>query len=147
MTKDISGFGVAVTIIASGTFPIGFTVTQFADDSDPLDFAAVNIADKAMGLNGDMITWAKAQPLPMTLNVIAGSTDDISLNILAQANRVGQGKTSAFDLITATVVYPDGTVKVLTGGRMTDAPFGSSIASAGRLKSKTYNFWFANVIG
>lgn len=147
MTQDVTGYGTIVNIIASTTFPVGFTVTQFADDSDPLDFASIQIADKAMGLNGDLITWAKAMPLPMTLSVIAGSQDDLNLQILANANRVSQGKTSTRDEITATVVYPDGSVTTLIQGKITDAMFGKSVSSAGRLKTKTYAFTFQSKVG
>src|SRR4051812_34553091 len=110
MSQDITGFGAIVNIVASRTFPIGFVVTQFADDADPLDASSIRIADAAMGLNGDLITWAKAAPLPVVLNVIPGSPDDLNLAILANANRVGKGKTGANDVITLTCVYPDGTL-------------------------------------
>src|SRR5262249_55612382 len=140
MTTDITGFGTIINIIASTTFPVGFQVTQLADDSDPLDFAAVQIGDTAMGVNGDLIAWARAVSLPMVLNVIPGSQDDINLPLLANVNRVGKGKASPYDLITATVIYPDGTQVTLTGGKMTNAPFGKSISSAGRLKTRSYAF-------
>lgn len=147
MTQDISGFGAIVTIVASNTFPAGLPITQFADDADPLDFASIQIADKAMGLNGDLVVWARANPLPVVLNVIAGSDDDVALGILAEANRVGQGKTSAQDLITLTAIYPDGSLITFSSGRITDAMFGKSIASQGRLKSKAYAFTFQNKAG
>ena len=145
--QDVTGFGVVINIIASNTFPAGFTVTQVADDADPLDFASVKIADTAMGVNGDLIVWAKAVPLPAVVNVIPGSADDINLQILADANRVAQGKASAGDVITMTVIYPDTTVVTLTGGRITDSMFGKSVAGAGRLKTKPYAFAFAAKIG
>lgn len=142
MTQNVSGFGTVVNIVASNTLPVGATITQFADDTDPLDFASVRIADVAMGLNGDLLTWAKAQPLPLVLNVIAGSPDDVTLQTLADANRVAQNKTSANDVITATVIYPDASVVTLGGGRLTEAQFGKSISSASRLKTKSYAFSF-----
>lgn len=142
MTNSISGFGIVVNIIASKTFPVGFTITQFADDADPLDFSSVRVADTAMGLNGDLITWSRATPLPMVLNVIPAGVDDVNLQILADANRVGQGKNGANDIITATVVYPDGSIRVMTGGKLTDSQFGKSVSSAGRLKTKAYAFSF-----
>lgn len=143
MTHDISGFGTVVNLIASNTYPSGVVITQFADDSDPVDFAAIQIADKAMGANGDLLVWAKATPLPMVLNVVAGSPDDENLEILANANRVAYGKASAADVITATIVYPDGSQKNFFGGRITEAPFGKSIAgSSFRLKTKSYTFTF-----
>lgn len=147
MTQDISGFGLQVVLIASTTYPIGLPITQFADDADPINMDAIQIADKAMGLNGDLVAWSRAQPLPMVLNVIPGSADDIALQILADANRVGSGKTSAQDAITATIIYPDGSTIVYRKGRITEAPFGKSVASSGRIKTRTYAFAFEQKAG
>ena len=76
MSTDISAFGIRVQIFASVTFPAGITITQFADDGDSLDVPQQQIADKAMGVNGDLITWSKANPLNLTLNIIPASDDD-----------------------------------------------------------------------
>ncbi|OYW78787.1 MAG: hypothetical protein B7Z19_06540 [Polynucleobacter sp. 32-46-5] len=143
MANDITGYGAVVHINASKTFPIeGLTITQFADDADPLDFASIKIADIAMGVNGDLIGWSRAVPVPMVLNVIPGSDDDVNLQALANANTASQGKSLAYDVITATVVYPDGTSVVCRGGKMTDSSTAKSISSAGRLKTKSYAFAF-----
>jgi hypothetical protein len=61
--QNISGFGLSINIIASNSFPIGLLITEFADDSDPFDLPSIQIADKAMGLNGDLIIWSKANQL------------------------------------------------------------------------------------
>ena len=140
---SVTGFGIVVTLIASKTFPIGLPITQFADDADPIMINDVKIADTAMGLNGDLLAWSKAVPLPMTINVIPGSADDVNLQILANANRVGQGKSSANDVVSATIVYPDASVVVLTSGIVTDAAFGRGVSSSGRQKTKSYSFLFS----
>ena len=57
---------------------------------------------------------------------------------------MAQGKSSAQDVITATVVYPDGTVITLTQGAITDAPFGKSLSSDGRAKTRQFGFMFGN---
>lgn len=144
--NNVSGFSVVVNLTASNTFPTGITITQIADDVDPLDFSSVRVADTSMGVNGDLLAWSRAVPLPMVLNVVPGSDDDLNLQILADANRVGQGKSSANDIINATVIYPDGSVIQLTGGKMTDAQFGKGISSAGRLKTKMYGFSFESKV-
>ncbi len=141
---SVTGFGIVVTLVASNTFPTGLPITQFSDDTDPVLINDVRIADTAMGLNGDLLVWAKAAPLPMTLNVIPGSADDVNLQILANANRVAQGKNSANDVISATIVYADGSTVVLTGGLVTDAAFGRGVQSSGRQRTKTYSFLFSN---
>ena len=140
--NDVSAFGVKVRLVASATFPVGVTITQFADDADPFDLPSIQIMDKAMGVNGDMVVWSKANPISVTLNVIPGSDDDTALSILLEANRVGRGKSSTRDKITITGVYPNGATIVLQEGKITDGMPGQSIASAGRLKSKSYAFAF-----
>lgn len=144
--QDISGFGLIVTVAASNTFPSGFNVTQFADDADPLDSASIALADKAMGLNGDLITWSKAVPVPLVLNVIPGSDDDANLSVLADNNRVGRGKNGARDVITITVFYPNGATALVTQGKLMEAQAMNSVASAGRQKTKMFSFSFENIV-
>ena len=146
MAYDISGFMVEARIIASVTFPSGFSVTEFADDADPFDIGSQQIADSAMSLNGDLVTWSTANPIPLTVNVIPGSDDDRNMAVLLEANRVGQGKTSARDVITwvATLPGPDARTLTLTNGRITDGMVGNGIASSGRFKTKPYIFVFEN---
>jgi hypothetical protein len=147
MVNDITGYGLVVLLTASVTFPAGLSITLFADDADPLDIAAIKIADTAMGLNGDGIKWSRAIMNAMVLNVIPNSVDDVNLAILANANRVSQGATNAKDVITAVITYADGTVITMNNGFITDAPFGSGVASAGRLKTKAYSFSFSSSTG
>lgn len=145
--NNISGFGLSINLVATITFPLGFIITEFADDADPFDLPALQIADSAMGLNGDLIQWAKANPIKATISVIPGSDSDINLALLMEANRVGRGKIGARDIITLAAIYPDGEFITLTNGVITDGLPASSVASAGRLKSKTYNFSFENKVG
>lgn len=145
--QNITGFGAIISLIASNTFPAGITITKFADDADPLDAAQIKIADAAMGVNGDLVTWSKAVPNPVVLNVVPGSLDDVNLSILANNNRVSVGKQSAKDVITLTVAYPDGSTVSFTNGVITDAMFGKSISSAGRLKTRAFAFSFESNVG
>lgn len=142
MAVDISGFGLRVSLSASRTFPSGITITQFSDDADPVDSASVQLRDKAMGLNGDLIAWSKANPITLTLNVIPNTKDDANLQILAGANRAAAGRFPAQDQISVTVTYPDGSVQRLVRGIITDAVIGKPVGSAGRMKTKPYVFAF-----
>lgn len=146
MANNISGFGLQVSLIALPTFPQGIVLTQFADDSDPFDLPSLQIADKAMGVNGDLVTWSRANPITVTLNIIPGSDDDKNMQVLFELNRVGRGKFGTNDKITLTAIYPDGTTLTLTEGKITDGTPGKSVASAGRLKSKSYSFAFENQV-
>lgn len=145
--SDISGFGSQVRIVASTTFPAGFTVTQGADDADFFDVPSQQVADKAMGVNGDLLTWSKATPINITLNVVPDGDDDENLSILLEANRVGRGKLSVRDQITMTITYPDGSLVTYTNGKITDGMTAKSVASAGRFKTRAYMFTFENRIG
>lgn len=148
MSEDVSGVNTVINIVASETFPAGLTITNLADDSDPLDFAAVEIADSSVGANGDLIVWAKANKIPMVVSVIAGSIDDQNLEILFNANRVAYGKVVAGDVISATVLYPDGSMKSPFGGRCISYMPGKSIASGSfRFKTKVYTFVFGDYVG
>lgn len=147
MAYDVSGFGFTINVIASNTFPAGFPLTAFADDVDPFDMPSVDIVDTAMGVNGDMIWWSRAIPLKCKVAVIDGSEDDLNLQVLYELNRVGRGKTSAADIITVTAVYPSGKTISLTGGKLTGGMPSSSVASSGRVKTKTYDFSFEGRAG
>lgn len=143
--NDISTFGARVIVKASQTFPIGIPLSQFADDSDPFDIPSQQIKDKAMGANGDLITWGKANPIVINVSLIAGSIDDNLMSTLLEMNRVGKGKFATRDKIDITVMYGNGAVANFTQGSITDGPPASSASSAGRLKSKTYIFAFENM--
>lgn len=143
--ENITGFGSKVQIVASVSFPAGFTVTQFAGDTDPFDLPSLQIADKEMGLNGDLATWAKAVPTDVSLSVYPGSEDDKNLSIIYEANRVGKGKNSVNDVISMVIASPDGDVVRVVNGVMTDAMPGFSVASEGRQKTKVYIFSFENI--
>lgn len=143
--QDISAFGIRVQVIASETFPSGISITQFADDADPFDAPSMQIRDKAMGVNGDLISWSKANPIPVMLNVVPGGEDDLNLSVLFEANRVGKGKFGARDVISIVALYPDGSVAAFSQGVITDGQPANSAQSSGRLKSKAYAFAFENV--
>ena len=142
---DISGYGLQVRLIASITFPVGMSLTEFADDADPFDLPSLQIRDKAMGLNGDLLVWSKANPINLTINVIPDGVDDTNLAILFESNRVGRGKLNVRDIITLTGIYPDGAIIQLNNGYITDGIPANSVASAGRLKTKPYMFTFQNL--
>jgi len=146
---NVSGFGTSVNILASVTYPIGLQITEFADNSDPLDIPSLQIGDVAMGLNGDLITWSKANPIKVTISVIAQSDNDTALSILVAANRVGRGKISTRDVITMVVSYPGSnrTPVTLINGVITNGVPLSPVSSDGRLKTRSYEFSFESYVG
>lgn len=143
--EEISVFGLTANIVASKTFPQGFVVSAFADDGDPLDSADLEVADTGMGPNGDGLTWSRPMMVDCSINVIPQSPDDMNLQALLDANRVAKGKTSARDIIGIVWKYPNGMTVTLSSGKLISGPVVPSGTSAGRMKSKRYNFRFEQV--
>lgn len=142
MPYDISGTGFTLTIKFSNTFPQGVQITAFADDADPWDAPSLDIATPSMNVNGDLVTFSTPQALLRTINLLPGSEDDTNLSIAYEANRVGRGKRSARDIVTIVANWPDGSTETLSNGKMTTGMSGKSLASAGRMKSRSYGFAF-----
>lgn len=140
--QDVSATGFTLVLKASQTFPNGFTISEVADDADPFDIPAVEIASTAMNVNGDLVTWSSPQPMNATVNVIPASEADKNLSILWDANRAARGKRHARDVITLVASYPDGSTKTFSEGKMTSGMPGGSVASGGRIKSNAYVFAF-----
>jgi hypothetical protein len=143
--EDISVFGLSANLTADTTFPNGLTINAFADDADPLDSPDIDLADMAMGPNGDTVTWTRPQLIEISINVIPQSKDDVNLTCLQDANRVAKGKSSAMDEITMIFTYPNGMVVTCSEGKMVTANVVQSGSSAGRAKSKRYAFRFSQV--
>ena len=146
MSNDVSGLGTSVTFLASKTFPTGFNITNYMDDSDPFGFDAVDTAGFAMGMNGNLITWSKATPTTVTLNVIPGSDDDLNLDLVAEMNRAQKGRRPIRDVITITVSYGDGSTYTLSGGKLVNYMPGKSYSSEGKGKSKPYKLVFETTL-
>ncbi len=139
---DVSAIGLGITLKASTTFPGGFQLTQFADDADPVDFPAATLAETAMDVNGNLISWSTPTPQDITVSVLPGSEEDENLQVLLQANRAAKGRRPARDVITMVVSYGDGSSTTCREGRIIGGPAAKSAASAGRLKSHSYQFAF-----
>ena len=148
MADDISGYGLSVIIVATETFPVaGFTITEFADDADPITFEDITTGEVAMGLNGDLVSWTTPNPIVCSVSVIPDSDDDINLSILLEANRSGKGKRAILDRIDLTRALPGSTPVIFTNGKITGGPSSTSVLQSGRKQSKTYTFAFENKVG
>ena len=146
MSARVTGTGTKITIIAIPTFPAGVTISQFPDDQDPVSFGNQDIAEVAMGVNGDMIVWDRPSVINITLSVIPGTEDDKNLGILFDMNRVAKNKVSAQDKITMTVTSPGSDPKTYTGGAIIGGPAGDTVNGNTRRQTKQYFFAFENKI-
>lgn len=137
-----SVFGSIITLKASPTFPVGILLTEFPDDNDPFDIPDLQIGDTAMGANGDLASWQTANPIELTISVMANGVDHENLNTLYEANRPEKGKLPSYDTITVTRVDPSGRKVEFKGGKIVSGTPMSSFASSGRVKNPTYTFRF-----
>ena len=140
--NDISATGLSLIIQASKTFPAGIPITTFSDEGDPLDLPTVNITQTAVDINGNLVSWSSPTPQTVTINVLAGSEEDENLAILLESNTARRGQRHAGDIITMVASYGDGSITTARNGKITNGSRGSSVASAGRHKSKAYTFVF-----
>ncbi len=145
--SDISAFGSSLRVVASKTFPLGIQIDQFSDDADPFSFDLMDIAVFAMDVNGNPITWVKANGIPFTINVLAGTESATDMATLFEANRASFGKRAAFDEITIAIIYPNGKKKTLSKGVIISGMPGTGITTEGRQKTRPYNFMFGNQTG
>jgi hypothetical protein len=145
MTVNVSAFGLSAQITADKTFPNGFTLTEFADDADPLDSPDFQASDASSGLNGDMLVWSKAGGIEVLVNVIPTSEGDNNLDALLDANRNGKNKSSAKDNIGIVFTYPTGQRVICADGVLLSGPMLPQVAGSGRLKTRQYRFKFEKV--
>ena len=140
--NDVSATGFSLHLRASVKFPSGFQLTVFADDADPFDLPVVTAAEVASDINGNMISWSTPTPQQIVINVLPGGEEDENLSILLEANIAKRGRRHAADVITLVGTYADGSTTVGRNGKILSGSRGKSVASAGRLKTKTYTFAF-----
>lgn len=134
---DVAATGLSVLIRSTITFPMGFFVQGFADDSDPIGFAEQSVAEADTNINGEVVTWGKPQLLNPTLTVVAGSPGDSNLSALLNARK--RGIKEAVEMI---VTYPDGGMVVASEGTITTGTVGRGVSSDGKLQARSYTFAF-----
>lgn len=144
---NVSGLGTEITIIAAKAFPVGFNLSRFADDIDPIVAEDVEPTAIEMLYDGSLFAFDKAAPIIVTFGVIAGSPDDINLKILLQARKSSRSILPFSDVISAVITYPDGGRVVLSNGAIIRGPLVDGIQSAGRKKGNAFTFAFGSYAG
>lgn len=144
---DLSGFGLKATIVALQTFPMGFQVSDFADDVNPLEISDDEVAAYEMLYDGSLYAFTKAFPITVKISVIPGSDDDINLKILLAAKKVTSHLFPISDLTSMVVSYPDGGKAIFSNGTILSGPPADSITLGGRKKGNTFTFVFGAVGG
>jgi hypothetical protein len=139
---NVSANGSSIRLVASYTFPAGFDLTKFADDTNPFEFTDNSIASHGSGINGDLVVWSTASGIEMTLSALPDTDECRNLEILWAANKVAPQKVAVKDIITLIVSLPNGKQEIYSGGAIISGPAGTSASSDGRLASKQFGFVF-----
>lgn len=143
---DIGTHGLSITVLALQSFPMGFTLSAFADDVNPLDAEDVEPFGFELLYDGGMFAFDKASVIKVSVTVIAGSDDDINLKTMLQSKKGGNSILPVPDSATMVINYPSGTV-TLTNGTILSGPLVDTAMNNARKKGNTYKFAFASYAG
>jgi hypothetical protein len=145
--QDVSAFGTTISILATQSFPIGFTVNKFADDKDPLKIEDIEATGYEFLIDGSLFIFDKAAVIKVQVAVIAASEDDINFKTMLMSRKGSSGVLGLPDVTTMTISYGNGGVVVFTNGSIVSGPLGDSIEQSGRHPSNTYTFVFSDFAG
>lgn len=152
---DVSGVFPKVMIVSTGIPPL-INITNFADDSNPIDVDQIEVTGHGINVNGTLVTWEKPTAYIVSVSVLAGTEEATNLNLLLEASHARAGANFVLaPTVTLTkkigkrnmlgvITSDDG--ETYTNGRIVSGPAGTSIDSEGRKQSQTYTFVFENKI-
>lgn len=146
MSERIATTGLELLVHTPITFPIGFTITEFADDGDSLTGDPIQIGESAKNVNGTKVDWSTPAIITKTINLIPASQDDQNMALIFDSNRVSVNKAITGESMTWILTYPNGSVITFTGGSVNTYDFGLDALQTGRLKSKSYSVDFENAV-
>ena len=144
---NISGTGTGIVVVALRSFPMGFNLTQFADDIDPIAAEEIEPSGFEMLYDGSLFAFDKAAPILLTVGVIAGSSDDINLKILLQSRKSSISLAPFQDFVSVVISYPDGGRIALSNGVLFKGTLIDKIEQTGRKKGNSYTFAFGSFAG
>lgn len=152
---DVSGVFPKVMIASTGIPPL-INITNFADDSNPIDVDQIEVTGHGINVNGVLVTWEKPTAYIVSVSVLAGTEEATSLTTLLESSHARAGANFALaPTVTLTkkigkrnmlgiITSDDG--ETYTNGRIVSGPAGTSIDSEGRKQSQTFTFVFENKI-
>lgn len=156
---EVSMAGSVVTINAKGG---KVTLTEFAEDADPISISDLEVRKGGMNLNGNLVSWAAPNPITVSLSLIPGSASDKKLSALIRAchlggkgNQIGDAFISSMTIAVPTSVGATdaGTLAIsgsktqwsFSNGFITSGPVAQGTNSDGKATTKTYTFTFEKV--
>lgn len=145
--QDISAFGTEITVVATKSYPLGFKLTKFADDEDPIKVEEVEPNGFVMLYDGSLFAYSKAAPIVLTVFLIPGSEDDINCKLLLQASKGSASIIPVPDVTSMVISYPGGGRIVLSNGTIIKGMLADSVNQTGRFKGNPYTFAFGSFAG
>lgn len=144
---DVSGFGTGIVVVALQSFPTGFSLSEFADDVDPISAREIEPIGFEKLYDGGLFFFDQTAPIEVSISVIPGSDDDINLKILLQNKKGAKSILPLPDVTSMVITYPDRGRVILTKGSITKGAIIDSITDVGRRKGNTYTFVFESFAG
>jgi len=144
---DISSAGSGITIFTLSSFPMGFRLTSFADDTDSLNVEATEVSGFEKLYDGNIFTFDKTSPIMLSVGIIPNTEDDINLKILLQKRKSNTSNISLADAVTMVIGYSDGGRNVLSKGAILGGAIADSLSPTGRKKTNEYHFVFGSFDG
>lgn len=153
---EVSMAGAVVTLKAKrgGTL----SITEFAEDADPISISELEVRKGGMNLNGNLVTWAAPNPITVSISLIPGSRSD---NVLAnfirachlggKSNNIGDAFISSMTIaVPSSVGNSKGGLAVskkskkwvFSNGYITSGAVAQGSNSDGKATTKTYTFTF-----
>lgn len=144
---DISTAGSGITIFSLTSFPMGFHLSAFADDVDPLVVEPTEVTGFEKLYDGSIFAFDKCAPVLLSVAVIPNTPDDINLKIMLQKRKSSPSIIQVKDDCTMVIGYADGGRNVLSQGTILGGSIADSLTSVGRKKTNEYHFAFGSFDG
>jgi hypothetical protein len=138
---DISFAGTVITID-------GATITDFMDDSHPIDIQETDVSTIEWDCNGCMIRTVKPSAIIMSITVIPGSRSDDQLRTIWKKNLCSEGSIDlgyANRSLSCSISSGNPTVGsyTFTGGTCLSGAAGITSNGQGKMGGNTYTFAFS----
>lgn len=144
---DVSAFGTGITIVATSSFPMGFSLSSFADDEDPISISEVEVSGFEKLYDGSIFTFDKTSPILLSVGVMPNTDDDTNLKILMQMRKSSPQILPLPDTTSMVINYADGGRVILSSGIILSGALADSITTQGRKKGNAYHFVFGTFAG
>lgn len=153
MYHDISMAGSVITFTGNSGLKVS-QINEFSSNEDPIQVSDLEVAAGEMNINGEIVTWAKPNPVQVSFSLIPFSASQIKLDTFLAAMHIGGANYKApkakIDAMTISVPAEGGEGNkglewTFKNGRLLSGPPAVGSSTEGRGNSCTYVFIFESV--